>query len=286
MQPPEADRVLCELAGRQFGRLARWQLVPLGFDDDAIRHRLTRDFVPHRRGIYCFGHAPDTIEARWMTDLLRCGPESGIGATTALQLVGVLRRNRRWTVVITAKRGRRKPKGIDLRESRDVEFVEWGDFPVTPLGRSLLDAASMLDDEQLEAAYEKAVKLFDLDPSTIPPRDKRLNQIVRDHVLGTAMTDSELENLFRRIVKRAGLPQPRSNQAVWTGERHYFPDFLWPERKLIVEIMGWHVHRDRQEADTRRKANLSAMGFVVVEFMKLQMIRRPDEVARALRPFL
>lgn len=287
MRPPEADLILADFADRQFGRVARWQLVPLGFDDDAIRHRLNRrQLRTVRRGVYAVGHAPESIRARWMTDMLACGPDSGLGALTTLQLFGAVRESRARTVVITARRGRTGPKGVDMRTARNVEFIDWGGFKTTTLARALLDAAPMLDDEKLEAAYERSVKEHGLDPSLIPKRNKRLNQLIADHKLGTAMTDSELENLFRRILKAAQLPQPLSNQDVWTGERFYKPDFLWPQQKVIVEIDGWEVHRSQREADSRREADLSAMGFHVQRFMKLQLIRHPDEPVRALRPFL
>lgn len=99
------------------------------------------------------------------------------------------------------------------------------------------------------------------------------------------MTDSDLENLFRAILKRAGLPQPESNRDVWTGERFYRPDFLWAEQKLIAEVDGG-VHADQQHADRLREAELAAIGHHVQRFDRLQLIRHQDRIVAALRPFL
>lgn len=286
MQPVTIDALIVELAGPH-GVVSRRALLAAGIDGNSIDARIHSGLLRRiRPGVYRIGDARPTRRGIWLGDVLACGPASGLGGTTGLQLLGAMRENRRRTVVITARRGRRRPRGIDLRESRGVEFIEYDSIPVTPLPRALADAADDLDDEQLEAAYERAIVDCDLDPSEIPTRNARLNRLVKEHALGTALTDSELENLFRRILKRAGLPQPVSNRDVWTGERYYKPDFLWPERKVIVEILGWMVHRGQRSADGRRTADLMALGFHVIEFLDIQLTRRPHEIPLALTPFL
>jgi very-short-patch-repair endonuclease len=94
-------------------------------------------------------------------------------------------------------------------------------IPVTSLQRTLADCARTFDDEQLEAALEHAIKE------------------------SQALTDSDLENRFRRIVKDANLPQPRANQPIQTQGKVYRPDFHWPQHRLVAEIDGWAVHRAR-----------------------------------------
>lgn len=239
-----------------------------------------------RHGVYQLGHGRPTLRGRWMADVLACGDECGLGAETALQLMGVRPVNRRRTTVITSKRGRRAPKGIDLRTSRNVEFIKWDGIPTTPLPRALADAAPQLDDEQLEAALERAVVEHELDLNSIPQRNRRLNQLINHATLAMGLTDSDLENLFRGIIKKSGLPQPKSNQWVWTGSRHYKPDFLWPDHGVIVEIDGWGVHKAQREADTRRFAHLAALGYHGQRFTRLMLIRHTREVVAALHPFL
>ena len=282
----DADRLVTELAGRQHDRFARWQLVRLGVDDDLIRERLdARRWFPVRRGVYRLGTERPSHRARWMEDVLVCGPGARLGGTSVLELLDVRRPSRRRSVVITTKRGRRKPKGIDLRQSNLDEVKTWDGIPISPLHVALVEAARDLDDEQLEAAYEKAITKWQLPPDLIPRRNRRLNQLIKDHELGRALTDSDLENVFRKIVRQAGLPQPVSNRDVWTGERFYRPDFMWPEQKVVVEIDG-DVHEGQRGADDQRAARLAAMGFHLQRFGRLQLIRHPDQITRALRPFL
>ena len=285
LHPCEVDWIVAELARAQHDRFARWQLLQLGIGDDLIRKRLGARWRRVRRGVYRLGTERPTHRARWMTDVLACGPDCGLGGTTVLELLDVRRPTNRRTVVVTTRRGRRKPPGIDLRTTRDAEFIPWDGIPITPLPRALADAARQLDDEQLEAAYEKALTNWDMPPSLVPQRNARLNRLIEDHQRGTALTDSDLENLFRTIIKQAGLPQPESNAEVWTGERFYRPDFLWRKQMLVAEVDG-DVHLGQREADSRRRAELASIGLHVQPFTRLQLIRRPYEIPAALRPFL
>lgn len=286
LHPTEIDRVCAELSGRQHELVARWQLIPLGVSDEAIQHRVeTARWLRRRPGVYQIGHGRLSTRGRWMADVLTCGPGARLGGTSVLELLDLRRPSRRRTVVITTKRGRRKPGGIDLRTSRCAEVKTWDGIPISPLHVALVEAAPDLDDEQLEAAYEKAVTKWNLPPSLIPERNSRLNQLVKDHQRGTALTDSDLENLFRTIIKKAGLPQPESNPSLWTGERFYRPDFLWRTQKLIVEIDG-AVHEGQRQADDRRAAHLAALGYTILRFNRLQLIRHQQEIVAALRPFL
>ena len=223
-----------------------------------------------------------------MADVLACGPEARTRGETSAALWRVRPATRRRTQVITPKRGRRKPKGIDLRTTRSLEEHETAvidGIPTTSLERTLEDLAAQIDQESLESAFEHAVVNHGLDPASLAEcRSKRLRTLARDFQRGTALTRSDIEALFRRITK--DLPQPRSNQPLWAGDRHYYPDFYWPEHRLVVEIDGWSTHRSRTEADRRREAHLSELGLTVQRFTRLQLLRRPREVRQTLRPFL
>lgn len=282
----DIDALIAALAAAQHDRVARWQLRKLALSDKSIDHRLQNGRLYRvRPGVYRLGAARPTHRARWMADVLACGEGAGLGGRSVLELLGVRRPSNRRTVVITSRRGRRKPPGIDLRTSRDVAFIIWDGIPITPLPRALADAAADLDDEQLEAAYERAITKWDMPPTLIPKRNARLNRLIADHARGTALTDSDLENLFRAMLKRAGLPQPVSNPDIWTGERFYRPDFVWFEHKLIAEIDG-PVHVEQNDADRLREADLAAIGFHVQRFGRLQIIRHQPRILAALRPFL
>ena len=69
------DFEMAELAGRQHGRVAAWQLYPLGFSKTMISDRSAAGRL-HRvfPGVYAVGHRVATLKARWMAAVLACGP--------------------------------------------------------------------------------------------------------------------------------------------------------------------------------------------------------------------
>jgi very-short-patch-repair endonuclease len=65
-------------------------------------------------------------------------------------------------------------------------------------------------------------------------------------------------------------------------------DFLWPERRLAVEVDGWDTHRTRSafESDRARDLKLKLIGYDVVRFTWRQLTDDPSGVAAALRELL
>jgi very-short-patch-repair endonuclease len=68
----------------------------------------------------------------------------------------------------------------------------------------------------------------------------------------------------------------------------YTVDFLWPERRLIVEVDGWDTHRHRSsfEGDRARDVQLKLLGYDVLRFTWRQLQHEPAGVIAALRAFL
>ena len=277
------DALITRVARAQHDHVARFQLVDRNVSEGAIERRLRSGRLRRvRPGVYKVGPTRTSRRGIWVADALRCGPDAGLDGISALQLFGVVNEFRRRTTVVTTHRGRRAPKSIDLRTTRrHVRFLRWDGIPTVDVPEALVTAAPDLNDEQLEAAYEKALMRFELDPSRIPRRNARLNQLIKDHERGTALTDSELENLFRRILRNAGLPQPKTKLPV--GRR--IPDFIWPEYHVVAEVNGPH-HGLQMEADASRNAELASRGLIVQTFTKLQLIRHPAQIPAALAPFL
>jgi very-short-patch-repair endonuclease len=65
-------------------------------------------------------------------------------------------------------------------------------------------------------------------------------------------------------------------------------DFLWRDRRVIVETDGWQAHRGRVafEGDRARDARLRLVGYTVVRFTYRQVTEEPAVVAETLRALL
>ncbi len=77
-------------------------------------------------------------------------------------------------------------------------------------------------------------------------------------------TRSDLEKRLLALCRRHGLSTPEVNVMV-AGHR---ADFLWQERKLIVEVDSWLYHRGRGafQDDRARDAHHATLGYQVVRF--------------------
>jgi very-short-patch-repair endonuclease len=182
------------------------------------------------------------------------------------------------------RRGIRVHRRRDLREADRTHRER---IPVTTPARTLLDLASLLHPRRLEAAVNHADKLGLADPEALRAEldDHRratglpaLRRVLDRHTF--ALTDSELERRFLRLVRQAGLPQPKTQQRV-NGFR---VDFLWPELRLVVETDGLRYHRTpgQQAKDRLRDQVLVAAGFIVLRFTHAQVRYEPEHVVSTL----
>ncbi len=169
----------------------------------------------------------------------------------------------------------------------ETECTEREGIPVTTPARTLIDLTTLLQLSQLEAAVNGADKLGLIDPERLRRQIdehrgmdgvKMLRRVLDRRTF--ALTDSELERRFLRLVRRARLPPPVTQQQV-DGFR---VDFLWPECRLIVETDGLRYHRtpSQQTKDRTRDQALVAAGFRVLRFTHAQVTYQPGRVMETL----
>ena len=77
---------------------------------------------------------------------------------------------------------------------------------------------------------------------------------------------------------------PRVNQRIGP----YTVDFLWRDRRLVVETDGYATHRGRQafEDDRARDGRLTALGYNVLRFTHHRLTCDAPAVAIAVRDLL
>jgi very-short-patch-repair endonuclease len=75
---------------RQFGVVARRQLLGLGISRRAIDHALAKDrLFPAFRGVYAVGRPELTRNGWWMAAVLACGPDAVLSHGSAAALWGI-----------------------------------------------------------------------------------------------------------------------------------------------------------------------------------------------------
>jgi hypothetical protein len=288
-----AERALAEVATRQHGVVSLAQLRAAGLGAGAIRWRVRRGWL-HRvhQGVYAVGHRRLTARGRMWAAVLACGGPgraalSHWSAAAAWDLCAV----RSGPVDVTVAGGNRSSNGIRVHGEGVEETTTVDDgLPVTTVARTLRALATTTDRHRLERVIARAEHRRLLDAALLAEQFGRRGGRRLEAALGAVqptapdLTRSELEERFLALVAGAGLPRPRVNQVVAGHE----VDFVWRDRRLIVETDGrtTHLTATAFERDRRRDAELTARGWRVVRFTWRQVVEEERRVVATLRRLL
>jgi very-short-patch-repair endonuclease len=287
------ERRVVALAARQEGVVSVGQLHGLGADKDWIHKRVAMGWLVHVfRGVYGIGHPPRTRRGWYVAALLAGGERSVLSHTTAaaVQEIASAGRQLHLTVPRTAMglEGIRTHRPRTLRPE-DIVIVDG--LRVTSPARTLIDLADFRKRRLLEKAIDQAeyhrlhLPLGEVhDRLHKRPRGGLLKAVIATHVAGSTITESEAEELFLEIVRRAGLPMPAPQRNMWGRRR----DFVWPRQRVVVEVDGRKAH-DRSiafERDALRDAEVVINGHRPLRFTRRAVKFDQAYVELALRTVL
>jgi len=288
-------RRISNLAERQHGVVALWQLTELGLGASGVRSRVARGHL-HRihTGVYAVGHRMLKRQGHWMAAVIACGPGAALSHRDCAALAEI-RANARRAIEVTTPRRRRIP-GIDIYTTKltSAELTVIDGIPCTTVSRTLLDLAAVIDRQSLEKAINRAeiLELFDLrEVNAVLARAgrRRGTRALREALANldplSAQTREGLEQTFLGLCRRANLPLPEVNTWLTIDGHSFQPDFLWREHRLIVETDDWRTHSTRRafERDRRRDLVLLRAGYRTIRVTWREVTTRPAEVAEAIR---
>jgi very-short-patch-repair endonuclease len=180
--------------------------------------------------------------------------------------------------------------GIKVHRRAGLKPTRRHGIAVTSPTDTLVSIAPGLSGEQLERAVNEAVNRGHTDPERLRREldDRRgagvaalKKRLDRDTF---TLTDSELEQRFLPIARRAGLPKPQT-QALVNG---YRVDFYWPDLRIVVEADSLRFHRtpSRQRRDSERDHAHSIAGLIPLRFSHGQITFEAGYVEGVLRDVL
>jgi hypothetical protein len=288
------------LAERQHGVIALRQLRGLGLSGRAARSRVAAGKL-HRIyiGVYAVGHRVLSMNGRRMAAVLACGPTAVASHRMAGALLAVV--NSSALEVTVPGRGSRSVPGVLIHRTRRLHPDEIGAIdavPCTSLARTLLDYAELASDRQLERACEQAEIQRTYDQRAInetiernPGRRgaKRLLAVIAQLEPGTTPTKNDVEEAMFAIADGLDVERPLVNGWIpFPDGGGASPDFLWQERRRIVEVDGYETHGTRHafESDRARDRRLKLLRYEVIRFTWRDVMRRPERVALELAAFL
>ncbi len=283
------DLRIAETARKQHGVVSIDQLRRFGLSEKAIARRVDGGLLHCvHRGTYAAGHSALAPEGRWLAAVLALGggPRGGgsvlehwgaaVSHRSALSLWSLLPVNQApCDVIVAGNGGRARRAGIRVHRSltltsRDVTLHRG--IPVTTPERTIADLRKAISTRRrgAVAGYElrKAIRQANVLGLPIGRKDAKVR------------TRSDLEGDFLRLCRRHQLPPPEVNVRIGPS----LVDFLWRERRFVVETDSYLYHRGEVafQDDHARDLELMRRGFEVLRLSELQLDEEPIRIAEIL----
>ena len=286
----ESDVALAALAEQQFGVFSRRQAASVGFSEGAMSRRvMTSRWVEVFPAVYRLPGTTRTGRQRAMAAVLWGGDQSAISHTTAGRLLR-LDAVRSDALHLTLPRSiGRRGRGFVLHRTAalprgDVVVVDG--IRCTSATRTIIDCASLLDDERLEDAFEHARRMGLTSAALLGrrageicgrgrPGSAQIRRLLGAQVPGDRALESRLEVKLARLLRASGLPVPERQHAVG----RYRLDFAWPSARVGCECDGFEHHGSHLawKRDRRRLAAIEAAGWRLVHVTWTDVTREPGQ---------
>lgn len=276
--------IAVRLAGRRHQRVTRRELLAEGIDRKRIDRWVAdgRLIVVHR-GVYAVGHPGSSVEGNYMASVFACGEGAVLSCAAATHKLKLLPgRAPRPEVTVPTTAGRSRPgiviHRVKLLHKLDVSVYD--DIPITTVPRTLLDMAPRLTPAQLARACHEAWVRHETLPewveACIERNPRKPGAAKLRAALGSDATLSVLEDAFLALLRRSGIPRPRTNVDVG-GDK---VDCHWPDRGLTVELLSYRFHASRRafEADVARRRRSNHLAFTWGD-----VFERPEQTIAELR---
>ncbi len=235
----EPDSRVARLAARQWGVLSRDELFACGLSKSAIQVRVaTERLFPLYRGVFTVGHANAPREAWCLAAVKACGPGAALSHWAAAVLWEPARANGRYPDVIapTIKRH----VGINTHRADTFDATTHRGIPVTTPAQTIIHLSAVADVKTLRRAVNEALNRRLITLRDLITHNHRGAKQLRAVLATAAPTRSENENAVLALLHDAGIPKPLVNPAI--DGTNLIPDFLWPDKALVLETDSWRYH--------------------------------------------
>jgi predicted transcriptional regulator of viral defense system len=298
----QADRAIAEVAAGQHGLILRSQAMALGMTDTMLHRRLASGaLVTARPGVYVLpGH---TFTPEMLIRAASYALPGVVSHESAAEIHDLPYVPRGLAVISVPHRTTNRFPEIVVHQSTDLfphHIEEIDGMRITTVPRTIFDLASRLRLRRVRMIVEQAVveqKCTLDDLATIKdelarrgrPGSALFRKVLCEIGPGVALSESALELAGMRLLRDAGLPEPRQQLGLpWRDTRDGRVDMAYPEARLIIELDGrrWHSRTETWEMDHKRDRAAQLAGWKVFRFTWSQLEETPGDfiasVAQAL----
>ena len=219
-----------------------------------------------------------------------CGPTAAL--LLGLPITMRLEREATAHVHVLIDRGVARPQRRDLIVRQgpfgDDEVVRRHGLLVTSDARTYVDLAAVLVRPDLAAVGDVVLRRGcspQLLREIVERRGRYPGKVLARSTLDwlDPGAESPQESRLRVVLREAGLPRPRVNAVIRDAGAHPVArgDLVFDEAMLVVEYDGAdHLTPERQRRDAERRANLQALGWMVLELNRYDLVDSRRAVAK------
>jgi very-short-patch-repair endonuclease len=290
------DRLVAVRAAEESSVLPLSELLACGLSDDAVEVRAHNGRL-HRihAGVYAVGHHNPPLEGRFLAAVKAYGEGTVLSHFSAAALWGIVDWDGRYPEVTVRVTGARRQAGLRAHRTKVLELQDvrrHRGIPVTAPARTLVDLASVLNEQGLRGAVGRALSVHLVNLRELLEiidrigRSRRgIRKLVRIVASGPAPTRSALEELVLDLLLSNGFAHPDVNRPLILDGRRVIPDFRWPRQRLIIEADGaaWHDQKVASEDDAERQALLEAHGERVMRVTYHQVVAEASQTLARIR---
>jgi len=294
------DRPVHELAARQCGVFARFQLLELGLHPSTIKRRVASGtWIRLAPGVYGLPGRTDSGPRRlWVAYLT-----AGIDAVVSHESAAHDQRLPGWpegppTLTVPHPQHQRVT-GAVVHQSRYLPRRHWLNLygrRTTTVARTLVDLAASSSRTRLELGYEHAVLVGNLSHAAMAATFRELLRPGRRgmHKLAAVLDArsprdvlpaSDLERLLFDVCDRAGLTPVRQYPHPGPQVQAGCVDAALVEARLILEADGrrWHNRLADQARDRWRDKEAARAGWQTLRFCHEELSFTPEQEASTIR---
>lgn len=295
------DHQIVQAGLASHGVVSRSQLLSIGCSARQIDYRLARGTLwPTFTSAYSVGSPARTWRALWQAAVLSAGSGAVLAGEAAAALWGITDK-RSSKIDVNRHRGHNRAERTPPESGWSTELNVWvrsnlpkrpaliDGIPVLPVPDLLVDLAGSATPRHLEAMVSGASQKGHLNEEVVSRlldqgRGRKgiaeLRNQLRywDPKMRKAL--SVLETKFIAVCRKHGIAVPDTNEWVCG----LLVDFVWFDRKVVVEVDGFTFHGDRAafERDHDRAAVLMRGGYLRLAFTWRQIVEDPEGVVVAV----
>jgi very-short-patch-repair endonuclease len=196
-------------------------------------------------------------------------------------------------------RRHRHHHSIIVHETKDLvgaDFDVVDGIPCTSLVRTLVDLPAVTDEFRAGLALDRAFRRDNAILARVAARHQevarrgrngtvKLRRLLKERGMLGDKVDSGFERHALRLVRSGGLPEPVLQHQVRNGDFVAYLDLAWPEHMVAMECdsVEYHFGIAAFEHDRRRRRQLLALGWKILEYTFKDVTQRPAMVLHDLR---